>query len=138
MSGDLNTSMGIAAAGLKAQSARMKVVAQNLANANTTALTPGGKPYQRQMITFRSHFDRELGANTVEVAGLKPDTSEFGRRFDPTHPAADKEGYVLTSNVKSLIETLDMREAQRNYEANLSVIEASRGMMLRTIDLLRQ
>ncbi|NBX73136.1 MAG: flagellar basal body rod protein FlgC [Alphaproteobacteria bacterium] len=138
MSGDLSTTMNIATSGLKAQGARMKVIAENLANANSTATTPGGEPYKRQVITFRSEFDRALGANKVSVAGIKTDNSQFNRRFDPSHPAADPQGYVLVSNVKPLIETLDMREAQKNFDANISVIEASRSMMLRTLDLLRQ
>jgi flagellar basal-body rod protein FlgC len=137
MSDDLTNVMGIASSGLHAQSQRMKVVAQNLANANTTAETPGGDPYRRQVVTFREVFDKSLGANVVQVSGVQKDMTSFSTRYDPAHPAADKDGYVLLPNVKSLVETMDMRDAQRSYEANLNVIEASRGMLLRTIDLLR-
>ncbi|MBI1273115.1 MAG: flagellar basal body rod protein FlgC [Alphaproteobacteria bacterium] len=137
MSGDLDTVMGIAASGLQTQGQRMRVIAQNMANANTTADAPGADPYRRQVVTFRQVFDKEMNANKVTVSGVKPDMSDFTRRFDPSHPAADKDGYVLLPNVKPLVEVMDMRDAQRSYEANLNVIEASRGMMLRTIDLLR-
>lgn len=134
---DLYKAMSVSAAGMKAQGTRLKVISENLANANTTAETPGDLPYRRKVVTFQNMLDREAGVNTVRVAKVDVDKSDFQRRYDPSHPSADKDGYVLLPNVNSLVEAMDMREAQRSYEANLSVIEASRTMLNRTIDLLR-
>ena len=134
---DLQDVFAIAGSGLKAQSARLRVTAENIANSVTTPSTPGEKPYQRQIITFKNEFDKALGVSKVKVGGIIHDTSAFGKKFDPSNPAADPTGYVLTPNVKPVIETLDMQEAQRSYEANMQVIETSRQMLLRTIDLLR-
>lgn len=137
MSADLSTIMNVASSGLQAQSARMKVVAENIANAQTTAETPGGQPYRRQILSFRDVFDRLLGVHKVKVDTVRPDMSAFTKKYDPSHPAADKDGYVEMPNVKPMIEAVDMRDSQRSYEANLGVIEAARSMLLRTIDLLR-
>jgi flagellar basal-body rod protein FlgC len=134
---DLFKTLRISASGLKAESERMRVVAENLANADTISDKPGGEPYRRKLITFRNALDRVLGANVVKVGGVVADKSDFDKKYDPGNPAADAKGYVLTSNVKPLIEMMDMREAQRSYEANLSVVDASRTMLLRTIDVLR-
>ena len=134
---DLFKSMMIAASGLRAQTGRMRVIAENLANANSVALTPGGEPYQRRIAAMRSQFDRELGAWTVRSAKPVADSSDFTLRYIPGHPAADDKGYVRAPNVNPLIETTDMREAQRSYQANLNVITAARRMMQRTIDILR-
>lgn len=134
---DLLKSMMIAASGLKAQTGRMRVVAENLANSNSLARTPGGDPYQRQIPTMRSQFDRELGAWTVRSAKPVLDRSDFSLRYIPGHPAADDKGYVRAPNVNTLIETTDMREAQRSYQANLNVITAARRMMQRTMEILR-
>lgn len=134
---DLTNVMAIASSGLRAQSTRMKVVAENIANASTTPNAPGETPYQRQVVTFKNEFDRARGVYEVKVDGIKKDNSDFIRKYDPSHPAADAEGYVLTPNVKPIMESMDMREAQRSYEANLNVIESSRSMLLKTIDLLR-
>jgi flagellar basal-body rod protein FlgC len=134
---DLNRAMTISAAGMKVQGTRLKVIAENLANANSTGETPQDLPYRRKTVTFRNVLDRELGASTVRVAGIGVDPSDFQRRYDPAHPSADGDGYVLYPNVNSVIEAVDMREAQRSYEANLNVIETSRTMLTRTIDLLR-
>ena len=136
-SSNLTNVMSIASSGLRAQSTRMKVVAENIANASTTPNAPGEKPYQRQVVTFKNEFDRAQGVYKVKVDGVKKDNSEFVRKFDPSHPAADEQGYVLMPNVKSIMESMDMREAQRSYEANLNVIETSRSMLMKTIDLLR-
>jgi flagellar basal-body rod protein FlgC len=130
-------SMMIAASGLRAQSGRMRVLAENLANANSLARTPGGDPYRRQIPTMYSTFDRELQAQIVRAGAPIPDRSEFSVRHMPGHPAADEKGYVRTPNVNPLIETADIREAQRSYEANLNVITAARRMMQRTIEILR-
>lgn len=134
---DLTTVMAIAGSGLRAQSTRMKVVAENIANAETTPSSPEEQPYQRKVVTFKNEFDRALGVYKVKVEGVKKDNSEFIKKYDPSHPAADKNGYILTPNVKPIMESMDMRQAQHSYDANLNVIESSRGMLLRTIDLLR-
>ena len=134
---ELNSSMKISAAGLKAQGERLRVISENIANAGSTALTPDQEPYRRKLVTFGSELDRELGANLVEVGKHSRDPSEFRLRYQPGHPAADDNGYVQVSNVNTLVEMTDMREAQRSYEANLKVLQAARGMLQRTIDLLR-
>lgn len=134
---DLTSVMSIASSGLRAQSTRMKVVAENIANAATTPSTPDEKPYQRQVVTFKNEFDRAQGVYKVKVNGIKKDNSEFIKKFDPAHPAANAEGYIVTPNVKPIMESMDMREAQRSYDANLNVIESSRSMLLKTIELLR-
>lgn len=137
MANEFNTLLDISASGLNAQSRRMRAIAENIANAQTTPSSPTQKPYQRQIVTFRSVFDQVDGSNKVEVKGVVRDKTPFGKRFEPGSPAADKFGYVQTPNVNSLVEAMDMREAQRSYEANLSVVEASRTMMLRTMDLMK-
>ncbi len=129
--------MAISAAGLRVQGQRVKVIAENVANSNSTADTPGGDPYRRKVLTFQNVFDRALDADMVQVRKVVGDRSDFGLVFDPNHPAAGPDGYYKTPNVNGLIEMTDMREAQRSYEANLNVIETSRSMMMRTIDLLR-
>ena len=134
---DLSKSMKISAAGMESQSARMRTIAENLANAKSLPQTPGAEPYRRKMLTFKNVLDRTTGANLVRADRLAQDKSEFQKRFEPNHPGADAEGYVKAPNVNSLIEVMDMRQAQRSYEANLSVIEVSKTMILRTIDLLR-
>jgi flagellar basal-body rod protein FlgC len=135
---DLSNILQVAAAGLRAQSARMRVIAENLANADSTAKEPGQDPYRRRVPTFDSQLDRATGATLVHMDGVRPDMSDFGVRLEPGHPAADADGYVRTPNVNSLVELMDLREAQRGFEANLNVVEASRSMLMRTIDLLRK
>lgn len=134
---DLVKSIMIAAAGLRAQGGRMRVIAENLANAGSTAKTPGADPYQRRVVTFESEFDRQLGAHVIKAGKSELDQSDFGKRFQPGHPAADKTGYVKTPNVNPLVEMMDMRQAQRSYEANLNVIRSARAMAARTLDILR-
>jgi flagellar basal-body rod protein FlgC len=134
---DLVDALHISASGMKAQSERLKVISQNLANADSMATTPGGDPYRRKLVTFRTAMDRELGIRTVQVDRVIEDKSEFQKRLDPAHPAADADGYIKLPNVNSLVELADMREAQRSYEANLKAIEASRMMLQRTVDILR-
>lgn len=134
---DLSDALQLSAAGMKVQGARLRIVAQNLANADSTALSPGGEPYRRQTITFRNALDRELDLERVEVARLGDDRTPFGRELDPGHPAADADGYVLTPNVNPLLEMMDLREAQRSYEANLNAMGLTRSMLQRTVDLLR-
>lgn len=135
---DLVKSMIIAASGLKAQSGRMRVISENIANANSTGKAPGEDPYRRKIVSFESHLDRNLNASLVKVGRPQMDRSDFTLSYQPGHPAADENGYVKMPNVNSLIESMDMREAQRSYEANLNLIEASRRMLSRTIDLLRR
>lgn len=135
---DFSTSMSVAAAGLKAQSDRMKTIAENIANANSAASTAGGEPYRRKIATMTSNFDRELGAEIVKAGKPMNDTSDFRNQYDPGNPLADDKGYVKLPNVNGLVEIMDMREAQRSYEANLSVIDASKAMMSRTVDLLKK
>ena len=134
---DFLKSMAIAASGLRAQSGRMRVIAENIANAESTAQRPGANPYRRKIPTFNSEMDRTLAANTVGLGKVRQDPSEFRTKYEPGHPAADANGYVKYPNVNSLVEMTDMREAQRSYEANLNVIGATRRMIQRTIDLLR-
>ena len=134
---DFLKSMVIAASGLKAQSGRMRVIAENIANADSTAQRPGGNPYRRKIPTFRSEIDRALHAQTIALGGVRTDPSEFRTKYEPGHPAADANGYVKYPNVNALVEMTDMREAQRSYEANLNVIGATRRMIQRTIELLK-
>jgi flagellar basal-body rod protein FlgC len=128
--------MSVAVSALKAQQARMRVIAENLANAETTAQTPGGTPYRRQAVLFQtSKID---GANGVRLAQVVQDPTPFHREYQPGHPAADASGYVTRPNVDPLVEALDMREAQRAYEANLNVIDAARAITSRTLDILKK
>jgi flagellar basal-body rod protein FlgC len=130
--------MMIAWSGMRAQAGRMRVVAENLANANSTGATPNDPPYRRQIPTFKDELSRADGINLVHLGRTIKDTSNFKLRFDPSHPAADATGYVRLPNVDPLVESMDMREAMRNYEANLDVIQAARSMITKTIDLLRR
>ena len=134
---DIIKTMRISGAGMKTQGARLQVIAQNVANANSLPQAEGGQPYRRQVMTFKNAFNEALGMNTVRVDKVRPDRSEFGKRFDPNHPAADEDGYVLMPNVNMLIEMTDMREAQRSYEANLNVIKSSKAMLNSTLEVLR-
>jgi len=134
---DTSNTMMISAAGLKAQSTRMRIIAENIANSSTTGTSPGADPYRRQIPVFQQVMDRHLGMKVITAEQPIPDKSDFNLKFDPSHPAANAQGYVKTSNVKPLTEALDMKEAQRSYEANLSVIDATRSIEKQTIDLLR-
>ncbi|MFQ5972337.1 MAG: flagellar basal body rod protein FlgC [Alphaproteobacteria bacterium] len=129
--------ISIAASGLIAQNSRIGVIAENIANADSLPTQPGAEPYRRKTINFKNVLDRVLGVDTVRVADVSVDRSDFGRRYDPAHPAADAEGFVLTPNVKMVVEMMDLREAQRGYEANLRVIDVARTIVGRTIELLR-
>ena len=135
---DLQKSSNVAVSGMKAQAERLRVISENLANADSTAQTPDGLPYRRKVVTFKNELDRATGVNRVVVNKVKTDPSDFNKKYDPNHPAADRDGYVLTPNVNSLVEMMDMREAQRSYEANMNVITTSRTMLSQTVQLLRQ
>ena len=135
---DFSKSMAVVASGMRAQSERMKIIAENIANANSTAATPGGDPYRRKIATVNSDFDRELGANLVTAGKPIADNSDFRTRYDPGNPNADAKGYVKLPNVDALVEIMDMREAQRSYEADLTALDATKSMLARTVDLLNK
>lgn len=135
--GDFSKSMGIATSGLRAQAGRMRVISENIANADSTAQAAGGNPYRRKVPTFTSTLDRTLDARTVALGRVKPDNSDFRVKYEPTNPAADAAGNVKYPNVNSMIEMTDLRDAQRSYEANLNVISATRRMIQRTLDILK-
>ncbi len=120
---DFSNSMAIAASGMRVQSDRMKVIAENIANADSTSPTPGGDPYRRKVPTVTSNFDRELGVDMVKTGKTVEDKSDFRSQYDPGNPTADAKGYVKLPNVDPLIEIMDMREAQRSYEADLTVMD---------------
>lgn len=134
---ELKNAMKISASGMRAQGDRLKVIAENLANAESLAKTPGGDPYRRKVVSFKSELDRATGANMVQAQKPKTDRSDFELKYDPGHPSANADGYVKMPNVKTIIEMADMREAQRSYEANLNVVDSAKQMLNRTIDLLR-
>lgn len=134
---DFMKTLMISSAGLKVQTGRMRVIAENVANASSVADTPGGDPYRRQVPTITSKFDKELGAEMVKLGRVVPDSSAFETRYEPNSPAADANGNVKYPNVSPLIEMVDMQSAQRTYEANLNVVSSTRAMMQKTIDILR-
>jgi flagellar basal-body rod protein FlgC len=134
---DLSKALDISASGMTAQATRLRVIAENLANEDTTGSTPGANPYQRKTVTFDDTVDRTTGAPQVRVKTVGRDKTDYPLRYDPSHPAADARGYVRTPNVNSFVEVMDMREAQRTYNANLSVMQVSRGMLTRTIEMLK-
>lgn len=134
---DLFTSMDISASGMQAQGRRLRVIAENIANKDSLADRPGMDPYRRSVVTFHSVLDEQTGASRVEVDRVLPDRRPFELRHDPQHPAADENGYVQLPNVNMLTEMMDLREAQRSYDANMNVVEAAKGMVRRTLDMLR-
>ncbi|WP_428485259.1 flagellar basal body rod protein FlgC [Rhodopila sp.] len=137
MAGDLNTALGVSATGMTAQTTRLRVIAENIANQDTTGSSPGADPYRRQTVMFEAKLDSALGAETVQVKSIGKDDSDLPLKYDPANPAANPQGYVKLPNVNSFIEVMDMREAERSYSANLSVMQATRSMLSRTIDLLK-
>ena len=134
---DFIKTLAIAASGLRAQAGRMRVISENIANADSTATQPGADPYRRKVPTFQSEFDRTLVARLVELGKVRTDNSDFRVKYEPGNPLADSNGNVKYPNVNSLIEMTDMREAQRSYQANINVITATRRMLQRTIDILK-
>ena len=134
---DITKALAISAHGMDVQTTRLRVIAENLANQNTTGSTPGADPYRRKIVEFGDRMDRALGAKTVDVRQIETVPGDFPLRYDPSHPAANAQGYVKMPNVNSFVEVMDMREAQRSYSANLNVMEATRAMLTQTIDMLR-
>ena len=134
---NLTQTLSVSASGMTAQSSRLQVISQNIANSATTGTTPGADPYRRKTIEFSDTLNQTLGADTVSVKKIGTDSSAFPLKYDPANPAADANGYIKTPNVNSFVEIMDMKEAQRSYTANLNVMETTRGMLSRTIDLLR-
>jgi flagellar basal-body rod protein FlgC len=137
MAADLNTSLQVSAAGMDVQMARIRIVAENLANQNTTGSTPGADAYRRRTISFQNRLDRSLGTETVSVKSIGADKSDQPLRYDPGNPAANKDGYVKTPNVNSFVELMDMRDAEQSYSANLNVASTTRNMLNHTLDLLK-
>ncbi|MEJ5116395.1 flagellar basal body rod protein FlgC [Gluconobacter cerinus] len=134
---NLSNTIGISASGMDAQAQRLRIVAENLANQDTTGSTPGADPYRRKTITFAEHVDNDTDRSTVDVQEVGRDMSDFQTKYDPSHPAANAQGYVKISNVDSMVEMMDMREAERSYEANLNTMQSTRTMLSRTLDLLK-
>jgi flagellar basal-body rod protein FlgC len=134
---DFIKTLTIAASGLRAQAGRMRIISENIANADSTPSSPGADPYRRKVPTFHTELDRSLGVQLVELGKVQTDQSDFRLKYEPGHPAADKNGNVKYPNVNPLVEMTDMREAQRSYEANINVVTATRRMLQRTIDILK-
>lgn len=134
---ELKNSSRIAISGMNAQARRMRVISENMANADSLPQTPGAEPYRRKTITFKNELDRATGASLVRVDKVGRDMSQLDRKYEPSHPGADAQGYVLVPNVNPLIELMDLREAQRSYEANMNVVNTSKHMLSRTLELLR-
>lgn len=137
MPSDLVKSLYIGASGMKAQSDRLRIVSENVANADAVGTRDGEAPYRRKVLSFRNELDRKLETELVEVHKYGYDKGDFSRKYEPYHPNADAEGYVLYPNVNPMVEMMDMREARRGYEANLNVIESSKAMIMQTIDMLQ-
>jgi flagellar basal-body rod protein FlgC len=134
---DLSKALAISARGMDAQGTRLRVIAENLANQDTTGSTPGADPYRRKTVTFENRLDRSFETETVRVKQIGHDNAEVPLKYDPSHPAANADGYVKVPNVNSFVEVMDMREAQRSYSANLAVLQTTRGMLSRTIGMLK-
>jgi len=134
---DLKETLQVSAMGMKAQGVRLRVVAENLANAGTTGATAADDPYRRKIVTFKNELDRKTGVETVQVSDIGVDKSEFQSKYDPGNPAADGNGNVKIANVNSLIEVMDMHEAQNAYQANLGATEIAKSMLIQTINLLK-
>lgn len=134
---DLLKTMSVSASGMHAQGKRMQIISENLANKDSVGKTANEDPYRRKVISFKNVLDRESGVTKVQIGRIMEDRSEFDLKFEPSHPAANEEGYIKLPNVNSLVEIMDMKETQRSYQANLGVIDASKKMIMRTLDILR-
>ncbi len=137
MAGDLNISADVAASGMRVQAERLKVISQNMANADSVSTTPGEDPYRRQVVSFQNYVDKETGAQMVRVDKVVKDNSPFEKRYAPNHPGADAQGYISLPNVNPLIEMMDMKEAQRAYDANLNMLKTAREMNSSVLDILK-
>ncbi len=137
MANNLIVSADIAVSGMKAQAERLRIISENMANADSIAGVPGEAPYRRQVVTFKNYVDRATGAHLVKVDKVVKDQSEFEKKYAPNHPGADAQGYVAMPNVNPLVEMMDMKEAQRTYEANMNVMRTAREMSSSVLDLLR-
>jgi flagellar basal-body rod protein FlgC len=133
----IDAAIQVATSGLQAQSTRLRVVAENLANANSTSSVAGGDPYSRKTVTFEDEMDRTAGVDLVRVKDVGTDPAPFKVEYDPSNPAADTHGFVKMPNVNLIAEMADMREANRSYTADLEVVKQSRQLYTMTIDLLR-
>ncbi|MFC3126127.1 flagellar basal body rod protein FlgC [Pseudoroseomonas globiformis] len=136
-SGPLTQAMATAASGMSTQATRMRVAAENIANANSTAAVAGGDPYRRKLVSFGHMVDRGTGAELVRTDNIRADQRNFRTQFDPAHPAADESGYVKLPNVDPLIEQADLRAAGRSYEASIAVMQQARTLYGKTLDILR-
>lgn len=137
MAGNLSISADIAVSGMKAQAERLRIISENMANADSVGIRPGEDPYRRQVVTFKDYIDKETGANMVKVSQVTTDNSQFEMKYMPNHPGANAEGYVALPNVNPLVEMMDMKEAQRSYDANLSVMRTAREMNSKILDVLK-
>ena len=135
--GPLSQAMATAASAMRAQTTRLRLVAENLANAGSTSAAPGGSPYQRKVMSFEQQVDRATGASLVMPGRIAVDPAPFRSVYDPSHPAANAEGYVQMPNVSQVVEVADMREAERSYEANLAALSQARSMIAKTLDILK-
>ena len=137
MAGNLSVSAHIAVSGMKAQAERLRVISENMANADSVGIRPGEDPYRRQVVTFKNYVDEATGAQLVKVDKVLPDRSPFQMKYMPDHPAANAEGYVAMPNVNPLVEMMDMKEAQRSYDANMSMMQTARDMNSKILDVLK-
>ncbi len=135
--GPLTQALATAASGMSTQAVRMRLAAENMTNATSTAATPGGDPYQRRIMSFSQRLDRATGAKTVQVGPITRDTRPFRTEYDPAHPAADERGYVKLPNISPLIEQADLRNAQLSYEAAIAVMQQARSLYSKTLDILK-
>jgi len=134
---DLEKALDISASGMQAQTTRLRVIAENLANQDTTGSSPGASPYRRKTVSFANQLDRASGVDAVKVKKIGTDPAAFPQHYDPSNPAADARGYVSLPNVNSFVEVMDMRDAQRSYSANLQAMQVTRGLLTRTIAMLK-
>lgn len=137
MAGNLSVSADIAVSGMKAQAERLRIISQNMANADSVGVRPGENPYRRQVVTFKDYVDKETGAKMVKVAQVVPDESQFPLKYEPNNPMANADGYVAQPNVNPLVEMMDMKEAQRTYDANMNMMQTARDMNSKVLDLLK-
>lgn len=134
---DFSDTIGVSGDGMRAQAKRLRIASENLANKDTTGSTPGADAYRRKVLTFKSTLDRRRGVSSVGIRAIEPDNSPFEMRYDPSHPAADSKGYVKVPNVKTMVEIMDMHEAQHSYDANVDTMQITRSMLTRTINIMR-